>query len=99
MRNSPSGAVNGRYVHTFPAGTAVGPGGSSGSTIPIACRPGDSMVANWDENSFGPAGILYLDAQATNTDGLALVRMWNWSADPIITPVDLNVIVQVIPQQ
>ena len=96
MRQPPSGPVNSRYIYTFPAGTAVGPGGSSGTTVPVLSNPNDNVIVNWDSASFGPKGPLQLEASlATNI--LGVVTIWNWTANPIVTATDLTVIVQVIP--
>lgn len=99
MRDSPSGPRNGRFILKLPAGTTINAGSNWGSTCPLAdSKNGDNVIVNWDPSSFGARGPLQAEAQLESGNSLAIVQVWNYTANPITTGSDLFLIVQAIPQ-
>lgn len=98
MRQSPSGAIAGSIKYKLPSGTLIGASGGSWSSVTnLYGKPGDNVVANWDENSFGPRGPLQVEATIENT-GQVLVYAWNWTGNPVTTGTDLFINLQLIPR-
>ena len=97
MRRSESGPRTQSYKIKLPAGTTINSLNTWGSLLPIFGSPDDNIIANWAGESFGPGGVLQLQANITS-DGQGQVYAWNFTANPITTGLDLYINVQIIPK-